>query len=65
MPLPIDPQLEAAILDLAGIDPATIDPGTVDIALINPAGPTTVRATLVLSIDTDELRQRITAALAP
>jgi len=56
MALAIDPDLEAAILGMAGIDPATIDPGSIDIALINSAGPTTVRATLVLSVDTDALR---------
>ena len=63
--LSLGPAFEARVLDLAGIDPASIDPGSVEITLINPAGPTTVRATLVASVDTEALEQAIRESVSP
>lgn len=63
MPIQLGPAFETAVLTLAGIDPTSIDPGSLDITLLNPAGDTTVRCTLVLSVDTDALKQAMRDAL--
>lgn len=59
MPIQLGVAFETAVLTLAGVDPATIDPGSLDITMLNPSGPSTVRCTLVLSVDTNELKQAI------
>ena len=63
MPIQLGPDFETTILTAAGIDPTTIDPGSLDITLLNPNGPSTVRCTLVLSVDTDVIRQAARNAL--
>lgn|GEM_PF-6839956 len=63
MPIQLGPAFETAVLTLAGIDPTTIDPGSLDITLLNPAGDTTVRCTLVLSVDTADLKAAMRDAL--
>ncbi|MFF9565743.1 hypothetical protein ACF1AJ_20510 [Leifsonia sp. NPDC014704] len=59
MALSLGPDFEARVLEAAGIDPTSIDPGSVEITLLNPAGPTTVRATLVLAVETAVIEQAI------
>ncbi|MFF2054124.1 hypothetical protein ACFVU2_21135 [Leifsonia sp. NPDC058194] len=63
MPIALGPAFETAVLTLAGIDPTTIDPGSLDITLLNPAGDTTVRCTLVLSVNTDAVKAAMKNAL--
>jgi hypothetical protein len=63
MPIQFGAECEAAILQAAGIDPTTIDTGSLDITLINPDGHSTVRCTLVLSVDTAAIREAILNAL--
>lgn len=63
MPIQLGTDCEATILQAAGIDPTTIDPGSLDITLINPDGHTTVRCTLVLSVDTQLIADAIRDAL--
>ncbi|OJX72818.1 MAG: hypothetical protein BGO91_13695 [Leifsonia sp. 71-9] len=64
MPISLGTEWEQAVLALpsispAGIDPQHIDPGSLEVSLLNPAGPTTVRATIVFSVDTEELKQTV------
>lgn len=63
MPIQLGPAFETAMLRLAGIDPGQVDPGTVEVSTPNPAGPTTIRCTLVVSVETEDLKQAITDAL--
>jgi hypothetical protein len=53
-------QFEAELIALAGLNPDVIDPGSTQITLVNPSGPTTVRATIVATVDHDALNALIT-----
>jgi hypothetical protein len=55
MAVNLGPDFEAALIALAGWNPADIDPASTDIALVNPSGKTTVRATIVAQVDTATL----------
>lgn len=54
----------AAVANAAGL-PNTIDPATVDIAFFNPNGPTTVRATIVTTVDSNTLGQLVQQYTTP
>lgn len=64
MPINFGPDWEQAVLALSSCQPSgftggDIDPGSLEIAQLNPSGPSTVRCTLVLSVDTEQLKQTI------
>lgn len=60
-----NPPFEAAVAQLVGIDPATVDPGSMQIMLVNPdpTVDTTIRFTVVASINTPLLKQVMMQAL--
>jgi len=55
--------VEAQIAALANIPDGSYDPGSLAIDLINPAGPTTLRYTIPVSVDTPSLVAILKAAL--
>lgn len=46
---------EQNVLKLAGLNPTTIDPGSLTIEHLNFGGPTTIRATVFINVDTNAL----------
>jgi hypothetical protein len=56
--LNLGPDFETDVATLASI--TSFDPGSLNIALLNPSGgPTTVRLTVAINIDTTELKALI------
>jgi len=55
--------VEGQIAALANLDPTSYDPGSLNIDLINPNGPTTLRYTIHVDVDTPTLVGILKAAL--
>lgn len=69
MPINLGTDWEQAVLELPSVHPSgitggDIDPGSMEVASLNASGASTVRCTLVLTVDTEELRQSILDHLA-
>lgn len=63
MALTLNTTVEGQIADLAGITAGTYDPGTLSIDLINGSGPTTLRYTIHVDVDSTQLIAILKAAL--
>lgn len=61
--LTLNATVEGQIAALANIDPNSYDPGSLTIAIINPSGPTTLRYTLHVDVDSEALIDLLKAAL--
>jgi hypothetical protein len=57
MPIGLGSAFEAEVATLAGI--TGFDPGSLDIALLNLTGPSTVRLTVAVNVDTTKLKALI------
>lgn len=57
MALGLGNAFEEDVAALAGI--TGYDPGSLNITLLNSAGPTTVRLTVAINVDTDQLKTLI------
>jgi hypothetical protein len=62
MLLDLGSEFEQNVCKLAGLDPLTIDPGSLTINHLNFGGPTTVRASVLVNVDTNQLAGYIQAA---
>lgn len=62
MLLDLGTEFEQGVLKTAGLDPTMIDPGSLTITHLNFGGPTTIRATIVVNVDTDVLAGLIQTA---
>lgn len=63
VPIDLGADWEAQVAQLCGFDPDSVDAGSVTVALVNPNGVTTVRATVRMNVPTDQLAALTVAAL--
>jgi hypothetical protein len=63
MSLTLNATVEGQIANLANIPAGTYDPGSLSIALINGSGPTTLRYTVHVDVDSLQLIAILKAAL--
>lgn len=60
MPIDLGPDFEANVAQLAGIP--SYDSGSLEIPFINPNGDTTVRLTVSVNVDTEQLKTYLVEA---